>query len=33
VILPGCGHVPMNDNPTLVASLIMQTTGAIPVRS
>ncbi len=33
VILPGCGHVPMNDNPALVASLIMQTTGAIPVRS
>ena len=33
VIMPGCGHVPMNDNPALVASLIMQTTGAIPVRS
>lgn len=33
VIMPGCGHVPMNDNPALVASLIMQTTGAIPVGS
>jgi pimeloyl-ACP methyl ester carboxylesterase len=33
VSLSGCGHVPMNDNPALVASLIMQTTGAIPVRS
>jgi pimeloyl-ACP methyl ester carboxylesterase len=31
VIMPGCGHVPMIDDPALVATLIMQTTGAIPV--
>jgi pimeloyl-ACP methyl ester carboxylesterase len=30
VIMPGCGHVPMIDDPALVATLIMQTTGAIP---
>jgi pimeloyl-ACP methyl ester carboxylesterase len=28
--LPGCGHVPMNDDPALVARLILETTGAIP---
>jgi pimeloyl-ACP methyl ester carboxylesterase len=28
--LPGCGHVPMNDDPELVARLILETTGAIP---
>ncbi len=28
VALPGCGHVPMSDAPDLVASLILQTTGA-----
>jgi len=28
VALPGCGHVPMSDAPELVASLILQTTGA-----
>jgi pimeloyl-ACP methyl ester carboxylesterase len=28
VTLPGCGHVPMSDNPELVADLILQTTGA-----
>jgi pimeloyl-ACP methyl ester carboxylesterase len=28
VPLPGCGHVPMSDDPDLVASLILQTTGA-----
>jgi pimeloyl-ACP methyl ester carboxylesterase len=27
VALPGCGHVPMTDNPDLVADLILQTTG------
>jgi pimeloyl-ACP methyl ester carboxylesterase len=27
--LPGCGHVPMNDDPALVARLILETTGAI----
>jgi pimeloyl-ACP methyl ester carboxylesterase len=26
VALPGCGHVPMTDNPELVADLILQTT-------
>jgi pimeloyl-ACP methyl ester carboxylesterase len=29
VALPGCGHVPMSDAPDLVASLILQTTGAV----
>lgn len=28
VALPGCGHVPMSDNPELVASIIVATTGA-----
>jgi pimeloyl-ACP methyl ester carboxylesterase len=28
VLLPGCGHVPMSDDPTLVASTILTTTGA-----
>ena len=28
--LPGCGHVPMDDDPALVARLILETTGAIP---
>lgn len=28
VDLPGCGHVPMGDNPDLVASVILTTTGA-----
>ncbi|HEX5598115.1 MAG TPA: alpha/beta fold hydrolase [Micromonosporaceae bacterium] len=27
VPLPGCGHVPMSDDPALVASLILETTG------
>jgi pimeloyl-ACP methyl ester carboxylesterase len=26
--LPGCGHVPMSDDPVLVASVILATTGA-----
>lgn len=26
-ILPGCGHVPMSDDPDLVAALILRTTG------
>jgi pimeloyl-ACP methyl ester carboxylesterase len=30
VIMPNCGHVPMSDDPELVASLILQTTGALP---
>lgn len=30
VDLPGCGHVPMNDAPTLVADTILHTTTAIP---
>jgi pimeloyl-ACP methyl ester carboxylesterase len=30
VALPGCGHVPMTDNPDLVATLIEQTTSAAP---
>jgi pimeloyl-ACP methyl ester carboxylesterase len=30
VDLPGCGHVPMSDDPELVARLILETTGAIP---
>ncbi|SCG73021.1 alpha/beta fold hydrolase [Micromonospora inositola] len=29
VTLPGCGHVPMSDDPDLVASLILETTGAL----
>jgi pimeloyl-ACP methyl ester carboxylesterase len=29
VALPDCGHVPMTDDPDLVATLILQTTGAI----
>jgi pimeloyl-ACP methyl ester carboxylesterase len=28
VDLPGCGHVPMNDDPGLVAGTILRTTGA-----
>lgn len=28
VPMPGCGHVPMSDDPDLVAGLILQTTGA-----
>ncbi|HEX2357925.1 MAG TPA: alpha/beta fold hydrolase [Micromonosporaceae bacterium] len=28
-ILPGCGHVPMSDNPGLVCDLILETTGAV----
>jgi pimeloyl-ACP methyl ester carboxylesterase len=31
VRLPGCGHVPMSDDPHLVASTILATTGATPV--
>jgi pimeloyl-ACP methyl ester carboxylesterase len=30
VALPDCGHVPMTDNPDLVADLILQTTGHGP---
>ncbi|MEU5903337.1 alpha/beta fold hydrolase [Micromonospora sp. NPDC047467] len=30
VTLPGCGHVPMSDDPDLVAALILETTGAVP---
>ncbi|MEY9859577.1 pimeloyl-ACP methyl ester carboxylesterase [Catenulispora sp. GAS73] len=30
--LPGCGHVPMNDDPDLVSRLILETTGAIPAQ-
>jgi len=30
VALPGCGHVPMSDDPELVASVILATTGAAP---
>jgi pimeloyl-ACP methyl ester carboxylesterase len=26
VLLPGCGHVPMSDDPDLVASVILTTT-------
>jgi pimeloyl-ACP methyl ester carboxylesterase len=29
ISLPGCGHVPMSDDPALVASVILQTTGAL----
>lgn len=28
LMLPGCGHVPMSDDPRLVASTILTTTGA-----
>jgi len=28
VTMPGCGHVPMSDDPDLVARLILETTGA-----
>ena len=28
--LPGCGHVPMSDNPTLVAEVLLA--GSAPVR-
>ncbi|WP_233578761.1 alpha/beta fold hydrolase [Micromonospora sp. BL4] len=30
VTMPGCGHVPMSDDPDLVAALILETTGAVP---
>jgi pimeloyl-ACP methyl ester carboxylesterase len=30
VALPGCGHVPMGDDPDLVARTILETTGAVP---
>ncbi|HEY8451798.1 MAG TPA: alpha/beta fold hydrolase [Natronosporangium sp.] len=30
VTLPGCGHVPMSDDPELVALTILRTTGAAP---
>jgi pimeloyl-ACP methyl ester carboxylesterase len=29
VLLPDCGHVPMSDDPELVTTLILETTGAI----
>jgi pimeloyl-ACP methyl ester carboxylesterase len=29
VTLPGCGHVPMGDNPDLVVDTILRTTGAV----
>jgi NAD(P)-dependent dehydrogenase (short-subunit alcohol dehydrogenase family) len=29
VDLPGCGHVPMIDDPALVSRLILETTGAL----
>ncbi len=29
-LLHGCGHVPMSDDPDLVARLILRTTGALP---
>lgn len=32
VALPGCGHVPMSDDPGLVASVILSTTGAASPR-
>ncbi|GAA4435224.1 alpha/beta fold hydrolase [Phytohabitans houttuyneae] len=32
VDLPGCGHVPMSDNPDLVASVILETTRAAAPR-
>lgn len=31
VALPGCGHVPMGDDPDLVARTILETTGALAV--
>jgi pimeloyl-ACP methyl ester carboxylesterase len=30
VALPACGHVPMTDNPDLVAELILQTAASVP---
>jgi pimeloyl-ACP methyl ester carboxylesterase len=30
VALPSCGHVPMTDNPDLVADLILQTAASVP---
>jgi pimeloyl-ACP methyl ester carboxylesterase len=30
-LLHGCGHVPMSDDPDLVCSVILRTTGAAPV--
>jgi pimeloyl-ACP methyl ester carboxylesterase len=32
VVLPRCGHVPMSDDPALVARVILQTTGALAPR-
>jgi pimeloyl-ACP methyl ester carboxylesterase len=32
VTLTGCGHVPMHDDPELVASVILETTSAVPDR-
>jgi hypothetical protein len=29
VPLPDCGHVPMSDDPELVTTVILETTGAI----
>jgi pimeloyl-ACP methyl ester carboxylesterase len=29
VVLPGCGHVPMSDDPALVCEVILRTTGAL----
>jgi pimeloyl-ACP methyl ester carboxylesterase len=29
ISLPRCGHVPMSDDPALVASVILRTTGAL----
>jgi pimeloyl-ACP methyl ester carboxylesterase len=31
--LPGCGHVPMNDDPERVSRLILETTGALPTET
>ena len=31
--LPGCGHVPMNDDPERVSRLILETTGALPAET
>jgi pimeloyl-ACP methyl ester carboxylesterase len=31
--LPGCGHVPMNDDPERVSRLILETTGAVPAEA
>ncbi|NUT33655.1 MAG: alpha/beta fold hydrolase [Hamadaea sp.] len=33
VTLPGCGHVPMSDDPATVSTLILQTTGSLSARS